>query len=102
MWVQVPPPPPHHPAVAVRMMTHYDDGMRTIIELPAEQLAALDTWRASRGVSRAEAVRRAVTLLLDDDDARLGAIVAACGLWKGRVRDGLEEQERLRSEWEGR
>jgi len=84
------------------MMTPYDNGMRTIIELPADQLAALDAWRAARGVSRAEAVRRAVAMLLDDDDARLAAIDAACGLWKGRVRDGLEEQERLRAEWDGR
>ncbi len=83
-------------------MTHYDDVMRTIIELPPDQLAALDVWRASRGVSRAEAVRRAVAKLLDDDGARLAAIDAAFGLWNGRVRDGLEEQERLRAEWGGR
>lgn len=74
--------------------------MRTIIDLPDDQLAALDAWRLAHGVSRAEAVRRAVAKLLDDEPARRAAIDAACGIWKGR--DGLEEQERLRGEWERR
>ncbi|MDP2313435.1 MAG: ribbon-helix-helix protein, CopG family [Pseudomonadota bacterium] len=73
--------------------------MRTIIDLPDDQLAALDAWRVAHGVSRAEAVRRAVAKLLDDEPARRVVIDAAFGLWKGRVTDGLEEQERLRGEW---
>ncbi|MES2639833.1 MAG: ribbon-helix-helix protein, CopG family [Myxococcota bacterium] len=76
--------------------------MRTIIDLPTDQLAALDAWRLARGVSRAEAVRRAVAQLLDDEQERRGAVDAAFGLWKGRVPDGLVEQERLRSEWDER
>lgn len=89
-------------AVAVRMMTLYDDVMRTIVDLPEDQLAALDAWRAARGVSRAEAVRRAVAKLLDTDGAREEALDAAWGLWKGRAVDGLAAQERLRGEWEDR
>lgn len=82
------------------MMTHYDDGMRTIIELPDEQLRSLDLWRQARGVSRAEAIRRAISCLLEQEENRQGAMEAAFGLWKGR--DDLLEQERLRSEWDER
>jgi hypothetical protein len=34
--------------------------MRTIVDLPEEQIKALDTYRKRHGISRAEAVRRAV------------------------------------------
>ncbi len=83
-------------------MTRYDDVMRTIIDLPGDQLAALDAWRRARGVSRAEAVRRAVARLINDEHDRRAAVDAAFGLWKGRVADGLAEQERLRAEWDDR
>lgn len=89
-------------AIASRMMTGYDDVMRTIVDLPEDQLAALDAWREARGVSRAEAVRRAVAKLLDTDDAREQALDAAWGLWKARAVDGLTAQERLRGEWDDR
>ena len=89
-------------AIASRMMTGYDDVMRTIVDLPEDQLAALDAWREARGVSRAEAVRRAVAKLLDTDDAREEALAAAWGLWKARAVDGLAAQERLRGEWDDR
>jgi hypothetical protein len=39
------------------MMTQHDDEARTIVDLPPEQLRALDAWREAHGVSRAEAVR---------------------------------------------
>lgn len=84
------------------MMTLYDDVMRTIIDLPETQLHALDAWRKSRGVSRAEAVRRAVAHLLDDEQERRAAIDAAFGLWKDEVEDGLIVQERLRADWDDR
>lgn len=76
--------------------------MRTIIELPEEQLVALDAWRRARGISRAEAVRRAVAHLLEGEAEARTAVDAAFGLWRGRGLDGLEEQERLRAEWDER
>lgn len=76
--------------------------MRTIIDLPEDQLAALDAWRRARGMSRAEAVRRAVRQLIGDAQERSGVDDAAFGLWRGRASDGLAEQERLRSEWDDR
>jgi Arc/MetJ-type ribon-helix-helix transcriptional regulator len=81
------------------MMTAYDDGMRTIVELPEDQLTALDAWRSVRGISRAEAIRRAVASLLASEGARRDALIATKGLWAGRDEDGLVYQERLRDEW---
>lgn len=76
--------------------------MRTIIDLPDDQLHALDAWRRPRGLSRAEAVRRAVTTLLEREVQARASVEAAFGLWRDRAVDGLAEQERLRQEWEER
>jgi hypothetical protein len=79
-------------------MTFYDDAVRTIIDLPEDQLDALDGICRRESISRAEAIRRAVALLVRDRAA--GALHAAFGLWRGaRVVDGLTYQERLRREW---
>lgn len=88
--------------LAQPMMPSYDDGMRTIIEIPDEQLRALDAWRRTRGMTRAEAVRRAVAGLLQDEDEVRTAVESAFGLWRGRDIDGLAEQDRLRAEWDDR
>ncbi|MDQ3068360.1 MAG: ribbon-helix-helix domain-containing protein [Acidobacteriota bacterium] len=72
--------------------------MRTIIEMPDEQVEALDGICRRDHISRAEAVRRAVALLLKQrgPDAAHGAF----GLWRGARRgDGLEYQQRVRREW---
>lgn len=71
--------------------------MRTIIELPQEQVSDLDAHCRRQGISRAEAVRRAVEAMLAER-ARGGA-ASAFGLWRGRAKDALAEQERLRNEW---
>lgn len=71
--------------------------MRTIVELPAEQVESLDEWCRQEGVSRAEAVRRAVTEHLRQHHT--GGSKRAFGLWKDVAEDGLAYQERLRSEW---
>ena len=84
------------------MMTCYDDAMRTIIDLPEEQLLALDAWRQVHGVSRAEAVRRAVAGLLEEAAQRPAAIQRTAGLWGDRAEDGLAMQRRLRDEWADR
>lgn len=80
------------------MMTCYDDIVRTIIDLPDDQLDALDGICRREAISRAEAVRRAVDLLVRDRAA--GASHAAFGLWRGaKAFDALKYQERLRREW---
>lgn len=71
--------------------------MRTIIELPEEQLTGLDGWCRREGISRAEAIRRAVAAMLAE--RAKGEAVDAFGLWRDRAAEALAEQEKLRNEW---
>ena len=83
------------------MMMWYDDViMRTIIDLPAEQLEALDIICRREAISRAEAIRRAVTLLVEHKSSK--AATSAFGLWRDRGVDGVEYQRRIRAEWSDR
>jgi hypothetical protein len=53
------------------------------------------------GISRAEAIRQAVTLLMRQRGA--GRSGVAFGIWRGRRNvDGLDYQNRLRREWQDR
>jgi metal-responsive CopG/Arc/MetJ family transcriptional regulator len=74
--------------------------MRTVVELPDDQLAALDAWCEAHGVSRAEALRQAIARLLREEATPGAAIEATRGLWANRAEDGLAMQERLRAAWE--
>ena len=71
--------------------------MRTIIELPHEQLGDLDAHCRREGISRAEAIRRAVAAMLTERSK--GEAAGAFGLWRGRAAEALAEQEQLRNEW---
>ncbi len=71
--------------------------MRTIIELPQEQLAHLDAHCRRENVSRAEAIRRAINAMLAERSKVDAA--GAFGLWRDRGADALADQERLRDEW---
>lgn len=82
------------------MMTCYDDAVRTIIDLPADQLDALDRWCRRERLSRAEAIRRAVGRELAAQTA--AGADRAFGLWRGRPLDGLAHERRLRREWGSR
>lgn len=70
--------------------------MRTIIELPGDQIEALDALCRRDHISRAEAIRRAVALLVRAEGAR--AAGTAFGIWRDRAEDGLAYQERMRTE----
>ena len=72
--------------------------MRTIIELPAAQLDALDALCRRDGISRAEAIRRAVAAMVAG--ATTAGRAAAYGLWRDRGIDGLTYARRLRAEWD--
>ncbi len=72
--------------------------MRTIIDLPPDQIERLANFCAREHISRAEAVRRAVAALLDDEKER--AFKAAFGAWKHLGIDGLEYQRQIRAEWD--
>ena len=72
--------------------------MRTIIDLPADQLEALDRLCQREGISRAEGVRRAVA---EHVRQQQGAEASqAFGLWRARGADSLAYERRLRSEWD--
>ena len=71
--------------------------MRTIIDLPEEQVQRLGEFCRREGVSRAEAVRRAVTDYLHAHSLRERQ--DAFGIWRERRPDGLEYERRLRREW---
>jgi len=78
--------------------------VRTIVDLTEEQLAELRRYCEAEGVSRAEAIRRGVDLLVKEKQERerrfLNALAAAAGSWKEFGIDGLEYQRRIRAEWD--
>ena len=77
----------------------YDDViMRTIIELPDEQAQALSVLCRDENISRAEAVRRGVALLLEKQHAN--GRDQAFGAWKKKKIDSRKFVASLRREWE--
>lgn len=80
------------------MMTIYDDSMRTIVDIPEQDIERLARVCRREGISRAEAVRRAVSLYLAHEDAGRGD--RAFGLWRGRKGDALGYEDGVRKEWE--
>ena len=74
--------------------------MRTIIELPADQIEALDALCKRDGLSRAEAIRRAVAEHVRRE--RTPETHQAFGVWRTRQVDGVKYQQRLRREWDRR
>jgi len=81
-------------------MTWYDDVMRTIIELADAQVDALDAHCKREGISRAEAIRRAVEAHVRRERER--GPDPAFGIWATRRVDGLTFERRLRGEWKPR
>lgn len=71
--------------------------MRTIISLPDEQAKRLTGVCRRQGLSRAEAVRRALARYLDEHPERRPEEVF--GIWRGREADGLAYERRRRREW---
>jgi len=79
------------------MITLYDDVMRTIVEIPEDQLASLSEICRRLGISRAEGIRRAVRIYLDLQSSK--ATQDAFGVWKDRKKEGLAYEDEIRSEW---
>lgn len=79
------------------MMMHDAVIMRTIIDLPEEQVRALAEVCRKRKISRAEAVRQAVGAMLDRE--RITGREAAFGAW-AKGKDSREIVAKLRSEWQ--
>jgi Ribbon-helix-helix protein, copG family len=81
-----------------------DIAMRTIVDLPDEQIRALDAYSKKHGVSRAEAVRRAIAMFLPQHSHRKLDLSnhPAFGSWKRRKIDSIDFQRKLRGEWDKR
>lgn len=72
--------------------------MRTIVDLPDAQIAALAALEAKRRTSRTQLVREAVAQFIKTqapDDSAFGAWQRATS-----VRDGMVVQQELRDEWD--
>ena len=71
--------------------------MRTIIELSAEQVQGLSGYCEQKGISRAQAIREAVTELLKEKGA--SERQRGFGLWKGKKIKSREWVDKIRAEW---
>lgn len=72
--------------------------MRTIVDLPDDQVQALADLCEREGISRSEAIRRAVRMLLASNwEADLAA---AFGAWREKDIEGVQYQRAIRTEWD--
>lgn len=71
--------------------------MRTLIDIPDKQIKDLAAICEAEKLSRAEAVREAISRYIALKKSQCGD--EAFGLWQDRPIDGLAYQERARSEW---
>lgn len=71
--------------------------MRTLVEIPDDDIRWLDKQAAERGVSRTALVREAVSQLREGSTRK--GVDAFCGMWRDRsdIGDGLSYQRRIRS-----
>jgi hypothetical protein len=85
------------------MISYDDDTVRTIVDLPEEQIKALDIYRKLHRISRAEAVRRAVAAFIPPKlhkkmDFRRHPAFGSSKTF--RKEDAVELVRRLRDQWE--
>ena len=71
--------------------------MRTLVDIPAEDLDLVNGIAKKLDISRAEFVRRAISFYLEPH--RSDPAAGAFGIWRERPVDGLEYQERIRGDW---
>ena len=72
------------------------DAMRTLVDIPEDELEEFTSLSRSRKVPRPELIRQAVAGFLAENRA---GIEDSFGIWKQRGVDGVEYQEKLRREW---
>lgn len=69
--------------------------MRTLVDIPENQLRQLAVICKAKGLPRAEVVRQAIAAYIGANQADSDAY----GLWGEARVDGLEYQKKLRAEW---
>lgn len=75
--------------------------MRTLVDIPEDDLQLLTELSKTGKVSRAELVRQAIAVFLASH--RKDALDEAFGLWAkdgAETEDGLAYQQRIRAEWD--
>lgn len=72
--------------------------MRTVIDIPDDQVETLDRLAAEAGKSRAALIREALQELISSRKPERD-LDEFFGLWGPWEEDGLVYQERLRAEW---
>ncbi len=70
--------------------------MRTLIDIPPNQIKALEAVTLATRLSRSEIIRRAIAAYLEKHAA---TTPEAFGLWRDQAEDGVAYQKRVRSEW---
>ena len=70
--------------------------MRILVDIPDQQITALGSICAKQRLSRAEAIRQAIALYIEQNKP---ARDDAFGLWGKEPRDGMAYQDQVRSEW---
>ena len=70
---------------------------RILIDLSADVIQRLDNLKQLRNRPRAELLREAIELYLDQQNSSV--IREALGLWGNQQEDGLEFERKLREEW---
>ncbi|MEQ1666944.1 MAG: CopG family transcriptional regulator [Sulfuriferula sp.] len=70
--------------------------MRTLIDIPNQQIDILTTLSKSMHISRAELMRRAIDEYVSKHKPQSAD---AFGLWKDNQVDGVDYQTQARSEW---
>jgi metal-responsive CopG/Arc/MetJ family transcriptional regulator len=71
--------------------------MRTLVDIPEEDLERLAKATKQQGISRAEFVRRAIKASLQSRPA--ADLSKYFGIWADNPEDGQAFQDRMRAEW---
>jgi hypothetical protein len=72
--------------------------VRTLVDIPNDELESLNALSKAGGVSRAESIRRAIKAYVDAN--RPPAKHEGFGLWKDKGIDTDEYLRKIRSEWD--
>jgi metal-responsive CopG/Arc/MetJ family transcriptional regulator len=74
--------------------------MRTLVDIPDQQIQDLAAVARHNKLSRAEIIRRAIAAYLAENKPK--PKLHGFGLWKDRAIDGVEYQQKMRAEWDDR
>jgi metal-responsive CopG/Arc/MetJ family transcriptional regulator len=72
--------------------------MRTLVDIPNDELESLNALSKAEGISRAESIRRAIKAYVELN--RPPARHEGFGLWKDKNIDTDEYLRKIRAEWD--